>query len=63
MAKQINILFGVNTFGGPRSIVLHGGLNPCIARRGGFDAAFAKLLWPLVVVTYAVSYLEFAVMC
>jgi len=34
---------------GPRNIVLDGGPDPPTARGGGsaFDAAFAKLLWPL----------------
>jgi len=45
-AEQIKMLFGVNTFEGPRNIVLDGGPDP--PQRGGFDAAFAKILWPLV---------------
>jgi len=40
-AKRIKILFGVKILGGTRNIVSHGGP---IAREGGFDAAFAKLL-------------------
>jgi len=39
-AERINILFGVNTLAGPRNIV---------HVRRGFDATFAKLLWPLVL--------------
>jgi len=49
MAEQIKILFMVNTPGGPSNIVLDGGPDTTSARRGGFDAAFAKLLWPLVL--------------
>jgi len=42
--ERIDVLFGVETIGGPRNIVLD---HP---RRGdGFDAAFAKLFWPLVI--------------
>jgi len=48
MAEKIKLLFGMNTLGGPRNIVLDGGPDPPIARGGGFDAAFTKLLWPLV---------------
>jgi len=33
----------------PRNIVLDGGPCPSAARGSVFDAAFAKLLWPLVV--------------
>jgi len=50
-AEQIKILFGVNTLGGPMNIVLDEGFDPRRVRGGGFDAAFAKLLWPLVFVT------------
>jgi len=42
--KQIKILFRVNTFGGPKNIVLDGGPDPPTARGAGFDAAFARLL-------------------
>jgi len=38
----------VNTLGGPRNIALDGGSDPPLQKGGGFDAAFAKLLWPLV---------------
>jgi len=48
-AEQIKILFRVDTLGGPRNIVLDGGLDPSTALGGGFDATFAKLLWSLVV--------------
>jgi len=46
-AGQIMILFGVNTLGSPRNIVLDGGLDPPLTHRAGgeFDAI---LLWPLV---------------
>jgi len=46
-AEQYKILFRVNTLGNQRNIVLDGGHDPP-PREGGFDAAFAKLLWPLV---------------
>jgi len=39
---------GWTTPGGLSNIVLDGGPDPSTARGGGFDAAFAKLLWPLV---------------
>jgi len=48
MAVRVKMLFGVNTRGGPRNIVLDGGSKPPQQVGGGFDAAFAKLLWPLV---------------
>jgi len=48
-AETTKMAFGVNNPGGPRNIVLHGGPDPPTAR--GIDAAFAKLLWPLVVFT------------
>jgi len=37
------------TFGEPRHIVLDGGPDFLAARGGGFDAAFAKLLWSFVL--------------
>jgi len=43
-AERIEVLLGVETFGDPRHIVLDG--SPDFSH--GFDAAFAKLLWPLV---------------
>jgi len=50
MAGWIEVPFGVKTLGGPRNIVLDGGLDSPTVRGGGstFDAAFAKLLGPLV---------------
>jgi len=48
-AERFDILFVVDTSGGPRNVILNG--VPMSPRRGGsdgFDAAFAKLLWPLV---------------
>jgi len=48
-AKRIKMLFGVNTLGGPGNSMLNGGPDPP-QRGGGFDAAFAKLLWLLVSV-------------
>jgi len=38
-AEQIKILFGVNTLGGPRNIVLDGGSDPPLRGGGRFDAA------------------------
>jgi len=35
-AEQIKVLFGVNTFGGPRNIVLNGGPDP--SQRGEGDS-------------------------
>jgi len=48
MAEQIKILFGLNTLGDLRNIVLDSGPDPLTARVGVFNAAFIKLLWPLV---------------
>jgi len=45
-AERIDVLFGVETPGDRRNIVLDGVSIP-MAR--GFDAAFAKLLWLLVI--------------
>jgi len=50
-AEQIKILFG-----GPRNIVLDGGPDPPTPRGGGFDAAFAKLLWPFVLFAFLLCY-------
>jgi len=48
--KQIKILFGVNTIGGHKKhIVLDGGPDTPPSEGERFDAAFAKLLWPLVI--------------
>jgi len=50
-AEQIEILFGVNTLGVPRNIVLDGGPDPSPTTRGReFDAAFVKFIWLLVVI-------------
>jgi len=46
-AEQIKMLFEVNTLEGPRK--LDGGPNAPQRGGGGIDAAFAKLLWSLVV--------------
>jgi len=49
-AERIEVLFGLETLGDERNIVLDMGLDP--SRRGEgmeFDAALAKLLWPLVM--------------
>jgi len=50
LAEWIDVLFGVQTLGDPRSIVLNGGLSPLMARRRVFDAVFAELLWPFISV-------------
>jgi len=47
VAARIKVLFGLVNPGDPRNIVLDGGPN----FPHGFDAAFAKLLWPHVVLT------------
>jgi len=47
--ERIDVLFMVETRGNPRNIVLDGCPIPHGEVLGrGFDAAFAKLLWPLV---------------
>jgi len=43
-AEQVNVLLGVKTLEDPRYIVLDGSSDFL----HGFDAAFTKLLWPLV---------------
>jgi len=45
-AKWIEVLRGVEALGDPRNIVLDGSLD--FLHR--FDAAFTKLIWPLVLV-------------
>jgi len=45
VAECIEVLLGVETLGDPKNIVLDG--SPDIPH--GFDAIFAKLLWPLVI--------------
>jgi len=50
--ERTEIMFGVKTLGGPSNTMLDGGpITPPTARGGerAFDAAFAKLLWPLVL--------------
>jgi len=54
-AERIKILFGLNSFKGQRNIVLDGSFDPPTERRIGFDAAFAKLLWPLVTSLFYLS--------
>jgi len=51
MAERIDVLFGVNTVGGPRNIVLDGGPHAPTVREGGstFNAAFVNLLLPLAL--------------
>jgi len=49
MAERIDILFGVETPGDPRNILLNEDQHSHTARENGFDAAFAKLLCPLVL--------------
>jgi len=48
-AERIDVLFGVKTHGDPKNIALHGGAHLLTVKGRGFDAAFAKLLWPLVI--------------
>jgi len=43
-----NVLLVVETPGHTENIVLDDGSHPPRRGRGGFDVAFAKLLWPLV---------------
>lgn len=47
-AKQIEILFRIKTFGA-QGTLSDGGLEPPTSREGGFDVAFALLLWSLVI--------------
>jgi len=47
MAEWIDVLFGLEAVGDPRHIVLNKGFDPQLVEKE-FDAAFAKLLWPLV---------------
>jgi len=49
-AERIEVLFAVKTLGGPRNVGLDGGPDPNSegGRGSTFNAAFAKLLWPLV---------------
>jgi len=49
-AERIEVQFGVKTLGGPRNIVLNGGPDPPAATESALGAAFAKLLWPLVII-------------
>jgi len=44
----MKILFGVNTVGGPRNIVLDVGPDPATAREMGIRCSLDKILWPLV---------------
>jgi len=46
IAKQIEFLLGLETLGEPRNTVLNG--SPDFLQ--GFNAAFAKLLWPLDII-------------
>jgi len=41
-AERIMMLFGVNTFGGPWNIVLHGSPDPPTERRGEVGENFAN---------------------
>lgn len=46
---KTSVLFGLETFEGLRNSALNGGPDlPTERRKGGFDAAFTKVLWPLV---------------
>lgn len=49
---QIAILFVLETLEDSRHIVLDWDSDPLIAREVVFDAAFAKLLWPLVCLCF-----------
>jgi len=48
MAEWIKMLFRVNTLGAQGTLCLTGGPDSPTAGRGGFDAVFTKLLWPVV---------------
>jgi len=49
MAERTKMLFGVNSPGGPWNITLDVGPDSLTVRGRGLDAAFTKLLWPLVI--------------
>jgi len=51
-AEQIKFLFGMYILGGQRNIVLDAESCMICPHRGGFDATFAKLLWPLVKILF-----------
>jgi len=46
-AERINSLFGLEIVGGQRDIVLVGSPD---TSHNGFDAALAKLLWPVIII-------------
>jgi len=46
MAERIDVYFEVEILGDPQQCIGWGSHTP--RRGGGFDSAFAKLLWPLV---------------
>jgi len=48
--EQIKILFGVNTLGGQKSIVLDGGPDPHSKKGGGFDEVCQIILFFCFVV-------------
>jgi len=48
VAGRIEIFFGVKTPGDPWNTVLKGSSDPHTMREEEIDAAFTKLLWPLV---------------
>jgi len=55
MAEWIEVRFGVKTNAGLRNVVLDGCPDPLTPLRGEgstFDAAFAKLFWPLFLLNY-----------
>jgi len=54
MAERINVLLGVETAEDPKNIVLD--VGPTSGQWMGFNAAFSRLLWPLVLYTYCSFY-------
>jgi len=49
MAEEVNVLLWVKTSGDPRNIVLDDGRRHSAVGGMRFDAAFAKFLWPVVI--------------
>jgi len=57
-AERIDVLSVVEPRNAKHCILLDGSPHPSRRRRKGFDAAFAKLLWPLVEWVMAARYRE-----
>jgi len=64
-AERIDVLFEMDTLGYPRNIVglLDEGTASVRGEGRGFDAAFARLLWPLVFSLILAGNMMFFVLC